>query len=78
MPLLMTPSLESSVERSVRKLARERRRRLLRKAGAMARECVSQKLVELVVQTRGVGDGLPKIPSDHKRGVGRLRIDCVS
>lgn len=36
-PLLAAPSLESSVERSVRKLARERRRKLLRNDGAMIR-----------------------------------------
>lgn len=34
-PWLPAPSLDVSVERSVRKLAFERRRRLFRKAGAM-------------------------------------------
>lgn len=34
-PWLPAPSLDVSVERSVRKLALERRRRLLRKDGAM-------------------------------------------
>jgi hypothetical protein len=77
-PLLMTPSLDSSVERSVRKLARDRRRRLLRKEGAIVHNWLSQQLAELTMQARQVGAGLLEFSSDHNSSIGRLRIGIVA